>query len=141
MYTIFLHTNNIPYPFNSRFKKGDVAVNQMLYITNKIYQYVESGLSFILIFLDFKSAFDSLWHSGLIFKMRSIEIHGQLLQWFTSYLKNRKQTVVLNGITSDEQMIKCGVPQGSVLGPLLFLLYVNDLCNDTSQRDIYLQTM
>ena len=83
-----------------------------------------------LCFFDISKAFDKVWHKGPLFKLEKIGIRGPILHWFLSYLNDRKQCVVINGIKSELVNIQAGVPQGSILEPLLFLIYINDLVTD-----------
>ena len=86
------------------------------------------------VFLDISKAFDKVWHDGLLFKIAQNGVSGPLLNLLRNYLSNRKQRVVLNGSSSDYCLIRSGVPQGSVLGPLLFLIYINDLENGIKSK-------
>ena len=84
------------------------------------------------ILLDLSKTFDTLDHAILIYKLQLYGIRGVVLDLFKNYLQNRRQYVVINGFNSESKLLRCGVPQGSILGPLLFLIYINDLCNTSN---------
>ena len=114
----------------SGFVPGDSTVNQLVDIYNTFCKALDNGLEVRAVFCDISKAFDRVWHKGLIYKLKRAGINGLLLDWLSDYLTNRKQRVVIPGGRSDWQFIRAGVPQGSILGPLLFLLYINDIVTD-----------
>ena len=116
----------------SGFRPNDSCIYQLLSITHEIFSAFdcEPSLEVRSVFLDISKAFDRVWHNGLLFKLKSNGVEGKLLDLVESFLCERYQRVVLNSQSSCWLNIKAGVPQGSILGPLLFLIYMNDISND-----------
>ena len=107
-------------------------------LVDRISQYMDSGKLPLSIFLDLSKAFDTLDHSILLSKLKFYGVSNTPLKWFQSYLQNRQQFVEFDGTCSDTTFLNTGVPQGSILGPLLFLIYMNDIHTASNKFDMIL---
>ena len=112
-------------PLQSGFIQGDSTTYQLLHTYHNFCEAIDNGKEIRVVFCDISKAFDRVWHRGLLHKLRAIDCSEKVTEWFASYLSNRRQRVVINGQTSEWEFIFAGVPQGSILGPLLFLIFIN----------------
>ena len=123
----YLNSNGLLTKNQSGFRSLHSTVTSLLHLTNNWYLNIDKGMTNLIVLLDLAKAFDTVSHNILLKKLELYGLKGVTLDWFSSYLSNRQQQCVVEGCVSKPQLISCGVPQGSILGPLLFLIYINDL--------------
>ena len=119
------------------FISGRSTSLQLLEVLDKWTEALDNGQYVDCIYMDFQKAFDKVPHKRLLEKIKSYGIVGTTLNWIEDFLKNRTQKVMVNGAGSEWENVTSGIPQGSVLGPILFVIYINDL-PDTVESDSYL---
>ena len=127
-------SNNILSPFQHGFRSKHSCETQLISFTQEFFDNLEDGKQTDLIIMDFSKAFDKVDHNLLIYKLFNLGVNLKAVSWIKSFLQNRNQSVVVEGKQSPLVPVMSGVPQGSVLGPCLFLAYINDLPDSLKSR-------
>ena len=125
----FLCENEILYDYQFGFRSKHSTQQALITLVDRVTKSLDRGNIIISLFIDLKKAFDTVHHQVLLRKLYACGIRGILLKWFESFLTDRSQYVIYDGVKSETRPVECGVPQGSFLGPLFFIISMNDICN------------
>ena len=134
----FFEINGLFYESQYGFREKHSTQHALIDIVNRIQNNMDKGMFSTGVFIDLKKAFDTVDHEILLDKLYRYGIRGIVLEWFSSYLKGRSQVTQIGEHASPKELNPCGVPQGSVLGPLLFLIYINDIHQSSDKLNIFL---
>ena len=133
-----ISSNSLITQKQSGYRPGHNTELQLIYLTDKIYRAMNSGDDYTIVYLDISRYFEKIWHEGLLAKCDvEFGIRGAQLHWLESYLRGRQQIVHVGHSTSTPRTLDAGVPQGSVLGPLLAIMYLNGLSNITKNEMLF----
>ena len=130
----FVLANNLLVPNQSGFKPGDSCINQLLSITHEIYSTFDDRFEVRSVVFYISKAFDKVWHGGIIFRLKQNSFSDDLLNILSDFLRNKKQRVTINGHSSSWTNVNAGISQGYIRGPLVFLIYINDLSDGLSSN-------